>query len=211
MVYLFYHKYAAELNKEIFDRVFDKFPPPLQTQILKLNKKEDRNRKLLGRMLLTEAFKFLGIDCQLNQILYSPQHRPYFNSSFDFNISHSGSVVVCAISKVHKVGIDVEEIKSVSLNDFKNHFSKTDWEFIMASHQPQKTFYNLWTKREAFLKAIGIGLAVDLKSIDANWALKNWENMEWRNTEITLDQNYSCHLCVNHSSPEVIMREIYPE
>ena len=211
MVYLFYYKYAAELNQKIFDRVFDKFPSDLQTQIVKLNRTEDRNRKLLGRMLLIEAFKFLEIDCQLNEMLYSSRGRPYFNSSFDFNISHSGSVVVCAISKVHKVGIDVEEIKSVPLNDFKNHFGKIDWESIINSPQPYKTFYDLWTKKEAFLKANGIGLAVELKTIDANWTFKNWENMEWRNSEIILDKNYSCHLCINHRSPEIIMREIQPE
>jgi 4'-phosphopantetheinyl transferase len=211
MVYLFYYKHAKQLKQKAFEQIFNKFPSDLKAEILRLNKREDRNRKLLGRILLIEAFKFLEIDCQLNEILYSLQGRPYFNSSFDFNISHSGSIVVCAISKIHKVGIDVEEIQTTNLNDFKNHFSKIDWEFIINSHQPQKTFYDLWTKREAFLKAIGIGLAVDLKSIDANWTLKKWENMEWRNSEIILDKNYSCHVCVNHFSPEIIMREIQPE
>jgi 4'-phosphopantetheinyl transferase len=211
MVYLFYYRYAEGLKPEIFNRILSMFATDVKTEILKLKTSEDRNRKLIGRRLLMEAFKVLGIDCRLNQMLYSSRNRPSFNSSFDFNISHSGSMVVCGISKTHAVGIDVEMIKNVSLNDFKNYFTELDWQFIVSSDQPYKNFYDLWTKREAFLKATGTGLFVELKNCEANWTVKRWRNKKWINSEIMLDGSYSCHLCVDQFLPQIVIHEMYPQ
>jgi len=86
-----------------------------------------------------------------------------------FNISHSGEVVLIAVSDT-QTGVDVEYMKP----DF-------DYEEILATNfcgreskaarsalDGRKMFYRLWTRKEALLKADGIGLTDDLTKIDVS-------------------------------------------
>ena len=79
-----------------------------------------------------------------------------------FNISHAGDLALIAVSRGMRVGIDVERIREVRgteaiLNGF---FSEREQEYLR-SREPEertRTFFLLWTRREAAAKAVGRGL-----------------------------------------------------
>ncbi|MCC5468315.1 4'-phosphopantetheinyl transferase superfamily protein [Pelosinus sp. Bkl1] len=80
---------------------------------------------------------------------------------FQFNISHSEELIVCAINN-SQVGIDVEKVKDVDgIKLTKRFFSNEEYEEI---RQEKIGFFELWTLKESYIKAIGKGLFLPLDS-----------------------------------------------
>jgi 4'-phosphopantetheinyl transferase len=89
------------------------------------------------------------------------------NSGLFYNISHSGDLVLLAVSDA-SIGIDVERIDpGFDFNDIlTDYFSASEQKLIITSSQAD-SFYRLWTRKEALTKATGKGLDDDLKLIPA--------------------------------------------
>ncbi|MDQ3682556.1 MAG: hypothetical protein M3352_05720, partial [Bacteroidota bacterium] len=146
MIHLYYNRTSAKFDSKIFDHFLNKLPPIIQNQILKFRKWEDRQRVMVGKMLLIEGLKSLGYDAYLlNELKFTALQKPYFDNSLHFNISHSGEYIICAISNTNKVGVDIEEIKDIPLVDFDNEFSEKELQKIYTSENPLQLFYTLWT------------------------------------------------------------------
>jgi len=94
------------------------------------------------------------------------------NCELEFNISHSGDYSLIAFAVDRIVGVDVElhranlEIEKVA----KRFFSKREITTLMnLSHEEQSNaFFSIWTRKEAYIKAHGLGLALPLDSFDVS-------------------------------------------
>ena len=97
-----------------------------------------------------------------------PDVSPEFANRLAFNLSHSAGLAVIAIARAPEVGIDVEYIRARSdYADIARHFfSAAELEYLIAlpSHLYAEAFFSCWTKKEAYLKARGQGLAIPLNS-----------------------------------------------
>ncbi len=87
-----------------------------------------------------------------------------------FNLTHSGDVALCAVSGTGEVGVDVEVVKPLRNVEglATRHFSEAelgDWRALEAADQLQG-FYRVWTRKEALLKAAGLGLSRPLDRVD---------------------------------------------
>lgn len=136
----------------------------------------DRHRKqlLLGRVLIRTALSQYdqSIEPALwrfqqnaygKPAIYSQQQRlPLF-----FNLSHSGGKLVLAVAGIEDIGVDVEQCnrqRRVSKISAR-YFSSLEAEQLLAlapENQLQR-FYDLWTLKEAYIKACGLGLAIPLR------------------------------------------------
>jgi 4'-phosphopantetheinyl transferase len=100
-------------------------------------------------------------------ITYNPYGKPTFRDfpEFNFNVSHSGDWVV-AIFHDNPVGIDVQEKGEPDLELARHFFSSSEWRDLKACGEEGRTklFFDLWTLKESYLKAIGAGLSLSLDS-----------------------------------------------
>lgn len=85
-----------------------------------------------------------------------------------FNLSHTRGLVVLAVCREAEIGIDVESIDR-SLQPLRlagRHFSPSEREMLAATPDAQRheRFFELWTLKEAYAKALGKGLSLDLQS-----------------------------------------------
>lgn len=71
-----------------------------------------------------------------------------------------------AVSSVCPVGVDVEEVRHIPEADHiaKRWFSSEEFEWMGKEEDPNRAFLRCWVRREAFVKAIGTGLAFPLDS-----------------------------------------------
>jgi 4'-phosphopantetheinyl transferase len=209
MVYIFYTRVDKRLNNDTFSYYLKHLPSVSQTKILKYKYWEDAQRSLLGKALLMKGLNLLGLTrYSLFDLKFTKFHRPYFDDSIDFNISHSGVFVICAISITNKIGVDVEEIKGIQLDDFINNFSEKEWQEILKKDNGFYSFYKHWTQKEAFLKAIGMGLNVPIREVEILDNKITWDNNEWFLQEIKLDERYIAHLSSNISLSGIIVKKI---
>ena len=101
------------------------------------------------------------------------KQRIKINTNLYFSISHSNDVLMCAISR-HNIGVDcqiiniqnIETCKKIS----KRFYSPT--ENIFLNDLPQENyinnFFKIWTKKEAYIKYTGKGIAEGLNTFSVN-------------------------------------------
>jgi 4'-phosphopantetheinyl transferase len=124
------------------------------------------------RNILSRYLKILPQDIQL---LYTSYGKPYLNHvDLSFNISHSGNDIVCAITKNVCIGIDIEQIKCDMdvLSLAKKIFSEEEYVTFLKMSDKGKllAFYRYWTRKEAYLKAIGTGLHYPLDQVQVSFS-----------------------------------------
>ncbi len=78
-----------------------------------------RQAALLDKLLLQKCQNKYGFrsNC-LSRIVEDEFGRPFVGNRIDFNISHSGGYVLCAITDSGMLGIDIEKIRPISLSDY---------------------------------------------------------------------------------------------
>lgn len=94
--------------------------------------------------------------------------KPYFDGcDIFFNISHSDGFCICA-TDTKPLGVDVERLRALADRDklAERYFCAEEKEFIQESDDPDLAFLRVWTKKEALLKCIGVGLTQDLRSLN---------------------------------------------
>jgi 4'-phosphopantetheinyl transferase len=107
-----------------------------------------------------------------------PGGKPFIVSSGEsalaFNLSHTHGLVACAIARCGEVGIDVESVDR-ALDGRKiaaRYFSKVECEWLDACDARERAvrFIELWTLKEAYIKAIGLGLTHPLNAFSFTFA-----------------------------------------
>jgi 4'-phosphopantetheinyl transferase len=87
----------------------------------------------------------------------------------DFNVSHSDDVVLIAISWVGRIGVDIEAVRPMEdLQGLAGQMMHPiEWDSFIGLSEDQRTahFFQLWTRKEALLKASGVGLSLDPRSV----------------------------------------------
>lgn len=87
-------------------------------------------------------------------------------SDIEFNISHSKDSIVMAFTQKNKIGIDVEYTKKdIEVKKIASHFfAEEEVTSLLALKESyhKQAFYNCWTRKEAFIKALGCGLSFPL-------------------------------------------------
>lgn len=94
-------------------------------------------------------------------------------------VSRSGSsgVTACAVSESLPVGVDVERVDENAVSAELLELTLHPGEWATAPDDLPRCFFDLWTRKEAALKAIGTGLAVDPRSIQVGWGSEQWEQV----------------------------------
>jgi 4'-phosphopantetheinyl transferase len=208
MIYIFYTQFTQRLKPETFNHFFQQLPPSFQNKIVRYRRWQDAQRSLLGKALLINSLDFLGLThYSLHNLKFTKFERPYFDDLIDFNISHSGEYILCAISRTNKVGVDIEEIQNIPVTDFETNFSEKEWNNIITAADTIP-FYRYWTMKEAFLKAIGMGLNVPLSEAEIVNNKITWDKKDWFLHEIKVDERYIAHLSSDHPIPITTIKKI---
>lgn len=95
--------------------------------------------------------------------------KPYLpDGELCFNLSHTSGLVACAVTRAISVGIDVERIDpAIDCESVARHlFSAAEMTALTTCRADRRTrFFELWTLKEALLKAVGVGLAQPLRTV----------------------------------------------
>lgn len=140
-----------------------------QTRAKRFHFDQHRQRFIVARGILrTILGQYLGKKPQQLEFCYSDRGKPALAStsadgSVCFNLSHSQGMALYAIARDRQVGIDLEFIRTLDDADriAKRFFSPQEYALLeeLPPNQKQKAFFDLWTCKEAYLKATGEGLA----------------------------------------------------
>ena len=165
MVKLYFADNSRQLNAACFDWYMAMLPQTLSSRVLKFRRWEDAQASLFGKLLINIGLFEFNSQKSLHDISFNEYGKPFIDDNIHFNISHSGSLVVCVFYTDGDVGIDIEKKDPILINDFTGQFSNDEWLSIIEAININDSFYDYWTGKEAIAKAIGKGLSIPLKSI----------------------------------------------
>ena len=132
----------------------------------------DRNRFLRGRYGLRSILAaYLHISPRKLAIKLNPHGKPLLEPALGlgFNLSHSGDHGLLAVGRSARIGVDIEELSSPkeirALAD--SLFTKEEVQSlnIIDDDRLAAVFLTCWTRKEAYLKAVGVGLSIDPRSV----------------------------------------------
>jgi len=116
-------------------------------------------RTLLGR--------YLEADPRSLEFTFGNRGKPALRgAALQFNLSHSGAMAACAVALDEETGIDIELIRPMSdLESVARRFFHTEeCRHLLALREEDRetAFFHCWTRKEAYIKALGDGLYAPL-------------------------------------------------
>lgn len=105
---------------------------------------------------------------------HGPRGKPFLEGGeLSFNLSHSGQLALVAVA-AEEVGVDVEKVRRLeSLTQIaERHFSDREFAALdeLEGDARELAFYRCWTRKEAYIKALGEGLSMALDSFEVSIA-----------------------------------------
>ena len=114
----------------------------------------------------------LGLQPREVEIVGSTPNKPQISGNrghLEFNLSHSDNVAVVAVCMSAPIGVDIEATELTIEDDLaRSILSESEYEGIMQLsdvNERQIEMYRIWVRKEAALKALGLGLAVDPSAV----------------------------------------------
>ncbi len=139
----------------------------------RLRFERDRRRFVVARGVLRKLLgRYLGIPPGSVRFVYNafgkPELSPELGGRLKFNLSHSADLALIAIAVDAEIGVDLEFIREQSdwAEIARCFFSAAERDRLnrLPSHLYPQAFFSCWTKKEAYVKARGEGLAIPLTS-----------------------------------------------
>jgi 4'-phosphopantetheinyl transferase len=136
----------------------------------------DRRRFIVARARLRQLLgERLAASPDSLQFVCNPHGKPAlaprYGRDLRFNLAHSRDVAVYAFADGVEVGIDVEALRELEDADViaARAFSAGEYQAYRAFG-----FFYCWTRKEAYLKALGLGLQQDLPALDTSLPPRGW-------------------------------------
>lgn len=140
---------------------------------------EHRRRYAVGRgALRTLLGAYLGERPEAVRFAYGPRGKPELAGAppglLGFNLSNSEDLALVGFLRGREIGVDVEYLKPMSdLAQIAERFfcaAETAKLLALPEERRREAFFNCWTRKEAYLKAVGEGLAAPLDSFEVTLA-----------------------------------------
>lgn len=201
MIYLAACVLDGSTPPDSVDEVIQKLPESWVPSIDRYLRKDDRIKSLIGRLLLIEILTKTGCDKDLLPAWLLSHGRPSFPGvDFDFSISHTEGLVVCALNTSGRVGVDVERIRGeLDFTSFQSVMSEEQWKTIRSSAFPEKEFFKAWTYKESLTKAEGRGVYIPFEKIETTYPFSSVEDKKWYCLPINPTEEHTGHICSNYS------------
>ena len=205
---------------KFYEKIKPKLPLSLLGKIESFKFPADQQRSLIANLMVRQFYsKQLKVNWKEIEFDYNEHDKPSLRNIKEqfFNISHSGNQVVVAFSN-KELGIDVEKVKGDRRKIAKRFFTPSeieDMEALKIEEKQVQYFYQLWTLKESYMKAIGSGMTMSLSSFAFKREMNEFKlafsslDMDWHFHSPKWAEGYYLSVCSKHSdSPKVEKKEL---
>lgn len=194
----------------------------------------DQRRYLVTRALVrTVLSRYAAVRPEDWAFSDGPRGRPEISAprpapSLEFNISHSADLVMLGVTAGRTLGIDAEsvEAREADIEGLDRYFAPEESAALLSlpPHARRRRFFELWTLKESYIKARGMGLAIALDSF--RFELTGAQGLtlhmrpelgdspaRWRLWQLALRRDYLAAICAargDDAPPCITLREIVP-
>ena len=178
------HVWRASLEQpvKVVESLYQMLSPDEQARANRFHFDKDRRHFIIARACWRKLLgQYLGIEPAELRFAYGEYGKPHLapamldhSEKMKFNLAHAGGLAVYAFTRLGEIGVDLERIKPEFAGDdiARRFFSPAEVDSF--DRQPADAralaFFNCWTRKEAFIKAKGMGLSLPLDQFDVTLA-----------------------------------------
>ena len=194
----------------------------------------DQRRYLVTRALVRTALsRYAPVRPQDWAFAAGPHGRPQLSApparpALEFNISHSADLVMLGVTSGRALGIDVEsvEAREAGVDGLDRYFAPEESAALLSLPPAarRRRFFELWTLKESYIKARGMGLAIALdafrfeprgeRGLTLHMRPQLGDSPQcWRLWQLDLRSGYVAAVCAargGESAPTITVRETVP-
>ena len=221
--------YKAQINSNWiplqYQNLLSQLPPIIATKIAQYKNPKDQQSRILAKLMLQRLLLDFQLPFTLSQLTYTHSNKPQFPySGFDFSTAHSGDLILCGglldtmrhfefpatshqlPATQPKLGIDLELMDNhLDLSLYQDYLTPTEWAFIHHSPNILRAFYSIWTRKEAFAKAIGRGIDLVFRHHDLSDYAIDYQNNTYYIYDLNIDSEYiGAVVCTNQLEINII-------
>lgn len=172
------HVWRADLNvnQQLLEALEDTLEMKERHRANRFHFEKDRRHFISARGILKIILgRYLKLKPKRLKLVYTTHGKPKIANEMDhnylkFNLSHSHGLALYAITLGREIGIDIESVRAnLSFEKIaKRFFSPLEFKMFSALPPSERIegFFNCWTRKEAYIKAIGEGLSIPLNQFD---------------------------------------------
>ena len=158
---------SALYAKDLFDALYLSVSDTRKNKIDSMRFQKDKCLSLGVEILLMRACRDFGSEYKSLTCLTGSNGKPFFdNCALRFNLSHSGTKVMCIMSEA-EAGCDCEKVQPVTRDIAGRFFTASENAALAACKddaERQDLFYRMWTLKESFMKCTSLGFRLPLSS-----------------------------------------------
>ncbi len=208
MIKVFYYKITKVWEEEQRLAYLALLPSAMQIKIIKYQSLEEQQAKIIGKLLLLKALQSFNTKTSLKDIEYDKKSKPYTKSNIQFSLTHSNKLIVVAASENREVGIDGEFIQPINMVEMEKFFAHKEWEILQNNNFDVNIFYTYWTKKEAVLKASGLGIFGEFDTIEILNDEVEIDKGKYFLYPLSFDNDYKISLASNNKNEEIIICKV---
>jgi len=178
------HVWRASLEQpvRIVESLYRILSPDEQARANRFHFEKDRRHFIVARASLRKLLgQYLAIQPTKLRFAYGDYGKPQLApaildqpAKLNFNLAHADGLAVYAFTRLGEIGVDLERVKPAFAGEdiARRFFSEAEvnsFDQLPAEDRPL-AFFNCWTRKEAFIKAKGLGLSLPLDQFDVTLA-----------------------------------------
>ena len=209
MIKIFHTRLSPPIPAKRLAEYLEDLPFPLQHKIRRYRKTEDLQRVLLGKLLLRHGLQELcPALADLNLVKYSKTGKAFLQGAPQFNLSYAGEYLLCAFHTEGQIGIDIEQIRPIDLDDYPFLFQGEVFRAIRQAADPAGAFFENWTIREAILKAEGCGATEEAKHIVVKNGEATFKGEQWYYQPVPVASGYLAYFATDFLAKDILIEEL---
>lgn len=169
------HLWRIPLDDSRFDPL-DLLAPPERERALRFHFPAHRNRFVQRRVAARRLLgRYCGIDPGLVRFSVDPYGKPSLADGglgLHFNLAHTPGLALLVVTREGPLGVDAERIRRTerAMDVARAFFSPVEVASLtpLSDDERQLAFLRCWTRKEAVVKALGLGLSVPLDAFDVS-------------------------------------------
>ncbi|WP_338247669.1 4'-phosphopantetheinyl transferase family protein [Dictyobacter halimunensis] len=170
---------VLEQPKSVVEQLYQTLSTEERARARRFYFEHDRQHFIVGRGVLRDVLgRYIGLDAQQLHFCYGAHGKPALlqlraNDILNFNVSHSHGIALYAVALNRELGVDVEHMRHLAdaeqiADNFFSLSERKALRSLMTQDQRTEAFFSCWTRKEAYVKALGNGLSQPLDQFDVS-------------------------------------------
>ncbi|MET7035551.1 4'-phosphopantetheinyl transferase family protein [Elizabethkingia miricola] len=211
MEVILFYTFISQNKPEEIDAFFRTLTEELKLSISQYQNQKDRKARVLSKFLTAKLFHQFYPDYQLDwkRLKKDENSKPYLEGyHFNFSSAHSEDLCLVCASVNNKCGVDVEVLNPLDVSVYKDFLHSEEQDYLLKSQNSVDNFYNIWVKKEAVIKASGLGVSKELNEVNTLPDCIQVNGQDFFTNEVFISELYKVFIASENPSVKISVYNI---